>query len=564
MGPHGAPFPILGDVLRTLELRDFAIVDELAMELHAGLNVLTGETGAGKSIVVDALELLGGGRPDLAMVRAGAQSALVQGTFADAGFESAGRRVALNGRHAARLDGELVTVAELSEAVGGALRVYGQHSAHQLLAPATQLSQLDRLLAPEACADLSRHRELFAEAQAVAARLGALRDSERERSRRLDGLRFELSEIDGAKPRAGEDEELEAELTTLRHAERIVAGGGRALQALGGDEVSALTLAAEALRELESAGRYSPPLAALAGDLRELVSGLGAVSGEVEGFLADFQADPNRLDLVQARLAALDALKRKYGPDLGDVIAYRDFALTEAAGLEGADEEIGLLTERLASLEAELDALGERLTAARRSAARTLTEQVLPLLHQLGLPQARFGVALARAARRTRTGSDDVAFEFGANPGEPARAVHEVASGGELSRIMLALHLVTGSDLPTLVFDEVDAGVGGETANRVGALLARLAASRQVIVVTHLAQVAAFADAHFKVEKHTVDDRTVARVALLGEEERTAELARLLSGTLTDTSMKHALELRAMAAAGVANDGGRGRSGRVA
>ncbi len=551
-------------MLRTLELRDFAIVDELAMELHAGLNVLTGETGAGKSIVVDALELLGGGRPDLAMVRAGAQSALVQGTFTGASFESAGRRVALNGRHAARLDGELVTVTELSEAVGGALRVYGQHSAHQLLAPAAQLSQLDRLLAPEASADLARHKELFAESQAVAARLSALRDSERERSRRLDGLRFELNEIDTTKPRGGEDEELEAELTALRHAERIVAGGGRAFQALAADDGGALTFAAEALRELEGAGRFSPPLAALADDLRELVSGLGAVSGEVEGFLTDFQADPNRLDLVQARLAALDALKRKYGPSLSDVIAYRASAAAEATGLAGADDEIGLLTERLAGLATELDAIGARLTAARRAAARTLTEQLLPLLHQLGLPQARFEVVLARAAKRTRTGSDDVTFEFGANPGEPARAVHEVASGGELSRIMLALHLVTGSDLPTLVFDEVDAGVGGETANRVGALLARLAGARQVIVVTHLAQVAAFADAHFKVEKHALDDRTVARVARLGDEERTVELARLLSGTLTDTSLKHALELRALAAAATRADGRSGRRGRVA
>lgn len=550
-------------MLHTLELRDFAIVDELAVELHPGLNVLTGETGAGKSIVVDALELLGGGRPDLSMIRAGAESALVQGTFIGTPFESAGRRIARGGRHAARLDGELVTVSELTEAVGGALRVYGQHSAHQLLAPAAQLTQLDRLLTPEAVADLDRHKALFAESNAVATRLEELRTSERERSRRLDGLRFELSEIAAAKVRAGEDEELETELAALRHAERIVTGGGRALQALGGEDGSALVLAAEALRELEGAGRFSPALAALARDLRELVSGLGAVSGEVEGFLADFQADPARLDGVQARLAALDGLKRKYGPLLQDVIAYRDAASAEAAGLEGADDEIERLSARLGSLDAELVALGERLTAARRRAARALEEQALPLLRQLGLTQARFAVEIGKSARRTRTGYDDVTFEFGANPGEPTRAVHEVASGGELSRIMLALHLVTGSDLPTLVFDEVDAGVGGETANHVGALLARLARSRQVLVVTHLAQVAAFADAHFKVEKQAAADRTVARVVRLGDAERTTELARLLSGTLTDTSMRHALELRAMAT-GSAGTTGRRAGGRRA
>ncbi len=544
-------FSILVDVLHTLELRNFAIVDELELDLAPGLNVLTGETGAGKSIVVDALELLSGGRADVAMIRAGAEAALVQATFEGPPLTSASRRLSANGRHGARMNGELVTVTELAEAVGGQVRVFGQHSAGQLLSPTSQREQLDRLLPRADVTLLERHRVAFGELQAASQTLARLEGARRERSRRLDTLSYELREIDATKPQVGEDERLSEELAALQHAERIMLAGARAFEALGAEEANAVSYAAAALRELEGVGRYAPALADLARDLRELVSGLGAVSAEVEAFLSDFQADPRRLDAVQARLAALEALKRKYGHDLGAVIAYRNAAAAEAAALGGADEEIARLEAETASLEAELDGLATRLNAAREKAGATLGAGVLPLLHQLGLPKARFDAVVSPAAKRTKHGKDEVSFEFSANPGEPQRRVADVASGGELSRIMLALHLVTGSDLSAVVFDEVDAGVAGVTANHVGALLARLARERQVLVVTHLAQVAAFADAHFKVEKVETGGRTVTRVRRLEPDDRTTELARLLSGTLTDTSLRHANELlenaRAMA-----------------
>lgn len=544
-----AAFPILGGVLRTLELRDFAIVDELALDLAPGLNVLTGETGAGKSIVVDALELLSGGRADVGVVRAGAEAALVQATFEGAPFGSASRRVAVNGRHGARLDGELVTVAELSTAVGAAVRVFGQHAAQQLLSPAAQREQLDRLLAPGDRGALARHREAFAALQQTASALDELRAARRERSRRLDTLAHQLSEIDRVAPVPGEDESLAAELAALQHAERIVLAGSRALAALAGDDGGAAALAAEALRELEGAARYAAAYAPLARDLRELVGGLGAVATEVEAFLSDFDADPRRLDDVQARLAALEGLERKYGPDVAAVLEYRAAAAAEVAGLQGADDEVARLEAEERALEVELDELGRRLTAARGAAGGALAVEVLPLLVALGLPAARFEVEVAPAQKRGRSGADDVAFLFGANPGEPLKRVSDAASGGELSRIMLALHLVTGSDIPTVAFDEVDAGVGGRTADQVGALLARLAGERQVLVVTHLAQVAAYASAHFKVDKAEVGGRTVTRVRRLAEPERVEELARLLSGTLTEASMRHAAELLARAGA---------------
>jgi len=536
-------------VLHTLELQDFAIIDRLELELAPGLNVLTGETGAGKSIVVDALQLLAGGRADVGMIRGGSEASLVQATFEAAPVESAARRLTRSGRHTARVDGELVTVSELAERVGRLAVVFGQHAAQELQSAAAQRRQLDRLLPPEAQEALARYRAAFERLAEVERRLEALREAERERSRRLDALAFQIDEIDGVAPRPDEEEALQAELAALQHAERIVSGGSAALAALDGDEPNATALTAAALRELEGAGRYSAPLAELARDLREALGAIGAIGTELEAFLAGFDADPARLDAVQARLAALEGLKRKYGADVAAVLAFRQEAAAELAALERADEDVAELQAERARLDEELTRLAARLTEERRRAGDALAAAVVPLLKQLGMPQARFEAALAPSARRQRHGADEVRFLFSANPGEAPAPVAEIASGGELSRIMLALNLVTGSDVPTVAFDEVDAGVGGATANHVAALLARLAERHQVLVVTHLAQVAAYADAHFVVEKGAAGGRTVTRVRRVAPEQRPQELARMLSGTITEASLKHAQELLELASA---------------
>ncbi|MFA5595597.1 MAG: DNA repair protein RecN [Trueperaceae bacterium] len=535
-------------MLHTLELHDFAIVDRLELDLSPGLNVLTGETGAGKSIVVDALQLLAGGRPDAGMIRGGADAGLVQATFQAADVQSAARRLSQNGRHTARVNGELVTVSELAERVGGLVVVFGQHAAQELQSAQAQRRQLDRLLPAEAKAALERYRANFDRLGEVQRRLEVLHEAERERSRRLDALTFQLNEIDGVAPRPEEHGELRTELSTLQHAERVQSGAAAAFAALNSEEPSAVALTAEAVRDLEAAGRYAPPLAQLAAELKDALAALGAVSSEVEAFLADFEADPRRLDAVQARLAALEALIRKYGPDLAAVLAYRAQAAAELEELAGADSEIQRLEREATDLDTALTALAAEVSAARQAAATRLSAEVVPLLKQLGMPQARFEVEVVQAPKRLRHGVDQVTFLFSANAGEPSLPVAAVASGGELSRIMLALNLVTGSDVPTLAFDEVDAGVGGATANHVAKLLARLAEGHQVLVVTHLAQVAAYATAHFVVHKAEAAGRTVTAVRRVGQEERPEELARMLSGTVTDASLQHARELLAAAA----------------
>lgn len=534
-------------MLRVLELRDFAIVASLTLELGPGLNVLSGETGAGKSILVDALTLLAGGRPDVSQIRAGSQAALVQGEFEGSDVTSAARRLTVNGRHAARLDGELVTVAELAARTGALIAVYAQGSAQELQSSAAQRVRLDSLLPEEQRAVLARHGESFARLVAVREELAALRAREREAARLQDTVSRQLAEIDAAALAAGEEERLAAELEELEHAERVINAAAAAASALDSDEPGAIALVAAAARELAAGARHAASLKPLHSELEEALVGLSAIAAELERYLASFELDPVRLDAVQARLAVIEKLKRKYGDDVAAVLAFRDELARELVQIDDLADTIAQREHEADELARATARLAAELTIARTQAAERLAQAMTPLLAELGLPRARFRAAIEPAPRSHAAGDDRVRFEFSANAGEPLGDVTEVASGGELSRLMLALHLVTGSDHPTLVFDEVDAGVGGDTANAVGRLLKRLSVDRQVLVVTHLAQVAAFADEHFVVGKAEADGRTVATARRLAPSERPRELARMLSGKVTEASLRHAVELLATA-----------------
>ncbi len=534
-------------MLQALELHDFAIVDSLRLELSPGLNVLTGETGAGKSILIDALALLAGGRADLNLIRAGRGSALIQGLFAEgAGLESAARRLQAGGRSSARLDGELVTVGELSERLGNLVAIHGQHASQVLSSPAEQRKLLDRLLDEEAQRALGRYRETYALHQQTERDLERLREATRERARWLDILQFQLSEIDNAKLEDGEKERLEAETDSLRHAERILQGAGSALENLSEGEVSALSLLAAGLRDLAMAGRYQPTLAALALELGEALSSAQAIGAEVASFLSDFEAEPGRLETLEKRLSLIESLERKYGEGIGAVLAYRAEAERELGGLQDAEENVSALEARRQLLLGALSADAGLLSQARERVAETLGKAVTRELRTLGMRNAAFS-AEVRPSGLGAFGGDEILFLFSANLGEPSAPLASVASGGELSRVMLALNVVTGSEVPVLAFDEVDAGIGGKTARAVGGLLKQLARTHQVLVVTHLPQVAAFADAQFYVEKEEQGGRTVTRVRRLEPLERELELARMLSGSTSDAALANARELLAEA-----------------
>ena len=531
-------------MLQALELTNFAIVDSLRIELSNGLNVLTGETGAGKSILIDALSLLIGGRGDSSWVRSGHDTALIQGLFeAGTGLESAARRLSSAGRSTARLDGELVTVGELSERLGRLVTIHGQHASQVLLNTAEQRRLLDRLLDGKAKATLANYRDLYVAWQRVQKDLERLREASRERARRMDILQFQIDEIDAARLKPDEVPSLEEEAESLRFAERIVTSAGSALAALNEAEPSAVEILAGAVKDLESAGRYHKTLASLAAELAEALSSVAAIGDEVGSFLGDFEAEPGRLEQVEARLASIETLQRKYGESVAAVLEYRAQAGAELDSLEHADANIAVLEQKQVELQTELERHADVLSKARQTTAQKLSKAVTKEIKPLGMDNAVFEVEVARTPILTAYGQDDITFLFTANLGEPPAPLSGVASGGELSRVMLGLNVVTGSDLPVLAFDEVDAGIGGKTARAVGALLKQLAQDHQVLVVTHLPQVAAFADAQFYVEKQEVAGRTVTRVTRLEPLERELELARMLSGSTTDAAVANAREL---------------------
>lgn len=530
-------------VLAALELKDFALVDELRLELAPGLNALTGETGAGKSLLVDALSLLIGQRGDSSLIRQGSESSLVQGLFEGEEVASASRRLQHNGRPNARIDGELVTVAELAERVGKVLTVHGQHAALMLSARDEPRRRLDRLLDAAGRRTLAGYQEAYREYTAAAARLADLQAGVRERERRRDTLKFELEEIDSARLRAGEDDLLKARVEALRNAERIRHSVARALTAVSNGEFPAVELLDTAARELDNVTRFEARLLPLARELHEARAAVQATATEIESFLDEFEAGPDELEAVENRLARIGLLERKYGDGVAAILAYREQAAAELTRLENDELDLDQLQVQVAQFEGELRRLGAQLATARRQAADRLATETMELLARLGMSEARLRVGLAPLEEPGPHGLERPWFEFGANPGEGLADLAEVASGGELSRVMLALDLVTGADRPVLVFDEVDAGIGGEAARAVGSLLKKLSRDRQVLVVTHLPQVAAYADAQFFVSKVTESGRTFTRVRRLRSHERERELARMLSGTVTEASLQNAREL---------------------
>jgi len=531
-------------VLQAIELRDFAIADDVVVPLAPGFNVLTGETGAGKSLVIDALALAVGGRAEAGVVRAGAEYALVQLSFgAGAPVASAARRVALAGRNLARLDGEVVTVAELQTALDEVVGIFGQHAFRTLLEGREQRALLDRLLDDEAGRALAEYRRAHQALLALEARLRERQAAGSERERRLALLRHQVDEIDAANVEPGEEERLDDTLQSLRFAERVRASAAATLAALGEQEPSALDALSAARRALDDAARHASQLAPLARDLAAVVDGAHAVASEVESFLDGFDADPASLERAEARRALLDRLFRKYAGGSRALLAERERAAAEAAQLEAEASDLASVEAQRAQLEAERAALAERVSQARRVAAEALGPRVSRVLAELAMEDAVFDVALEPRSALGPHGAEEVLFRLAANVGEPAAPLASVASGGELARVMLALHTAAGSDRPVLAFDEVDAGVGGSTGRAVGRLLRRLAQGRQVLVVTHLAQVAAFADHHLRVDKVAEAGRTVTRVHALSGEARVRELARMLAGDDGPIARRHARAL---------------------
>lgn len=580
-------------VLEEMRIRSLGVIDDAVVELSAGFTAVTGETGAGKTMVVTSLGLLLGGRADAALVRIGAKSAVVEGrvtlpegTAAARRAEEAGaeldegallisRTVSAEGRSRAHLGGRSVPVGLLAELADELVAVHGQTDQQGLLKPGRQRQALDRYAGDTVAAPLDKYRAAYRRLRAVAVQLEELTTRARERAQEADLLRFGLEEIAAVEPLAGEDTELSAEAERLGNAEALRSAASTGHTALAGnpedpESVEATTLVGGAQRALEVAGAHDPALAALAGRLGEIGILLSDVAGELAGYADDLDADPLRLAAVEERRAALAQLTRKYGADLDAVLEWARESAERLTELDGDDERIGELAAERETLGAELAFLAAELTAARTEAATRFAQAVTAELASLAMPHARvtFAVGANEVAedaegveidgRRLSYGPygvDEVELLLAPHPGAPPRPIAKGASGGELSRVMLAVEVVfAGTDpVPTYLFDEVDAGVGGKAAVEIGRRLARLARGAQVVVVTHLPQVAAFADRQLLVEKTSDGSVTRSGVKVLEGEDRVRELSRMLAGQEdSQTARAHAEELLAAARADLA------------
>jgi DNA repair protein RecN (Recombination protein N) len=519
-------------MLTELRVENLGIVAELCVPIGDGLTAITGETGAGKTLLVDALELLCGGRADPQMVREGATEARVEGRF-EIGDEELilARVVPADGRSRGYVNGRLATASELAEPARSLVDLHGQHAHQSLLAPAEQRALLDRYAGPKAADALQKVRAARARAKEITESLAALGGTdERTRAREVDLLRYQVDEIIAATiVDANEDEKLLAEETLLAGAEEHRDALTEAYRALEGPGEDALGAAVAAL-----AGRA--PFADLHDRVRALQGEVAEAAHDVRDRAESVVADPEHLATIQSRRAKLREITRKYGPTLADAAAYAKEAGARLAELEQFDARTaGLRAEHERAL-AGAAKEAAKLSKARNAVAGALAHAVTEHLRTLAMPSARFAVELT-PCELTDDGADDVTFLLAPNPGEPARPLAKAASGGELARAMLALRVVLSEAPPTLVFDEVDAGIGGEAGTAVGRALASLGERHQVLCVTHLAQVAAFADAHVHVSKGSEDGRTVTQIELLLDDARVNEISRMLAG---DDSSAHA------------------------
>lgn len=549
-------------MLLQLSIRDIALIDRLTLSFGPGLTVLTGETGAGKSIIVGSLDFVLGGKADRDRIAGGAErgrvealfdiSALprVQSALAEMGLETEDgllpvcREILQSGRSVCRVAGEVVTVAQLRAVMAPLLDLHGQHAHQSLLDPAKHLQFLDALGDAEHRAAVERVRALYGEWSAIARALREIETNDRERARREDMLRFQLEELDGAKLRAGEEDELTRQRALMRNAEKIRSGLEEAYGALSGDETGELPGALDALQQAAKAlgglSKYDGRFEALSVQLNDAMYAAESVAGELDGLREECGVDPRRLEQVESRLDQLDRLRRKYGATTVEMIAFRERVRAELDSTASSEEKREALKKQEKAAKAAFMKEAQALSEARRALAKACEGRVAAQLAALEMKSAVFEVAFSEDAAPSADGLDAVEFRLSANRGEPPRPLQKAASGGELSRVMLALKCVEAENdgVPTLVFDEIDTGVGGATGVAIAEKLREVGAKRQVLCVTHLPQIAAAARTQFWVEKSVRDGRTHTDARELDTDGRVEAVAQMLGGG--ETARAHA------------------------
>lgn len=555
-------------MLKSLTVWNFALLEHVQVEFQPGLNILTGETGAGKSILIDSLGAVLGARMSADMVRSGCDWLRVEAVFS-LEDESLGlhelltqqaiddsdkeliitRQLTRAGRSTALVNGCHVTLAVLRQIGAYLVDIHGQNENLALLKEENQFHLLDGY-APDVSEALAAYECVYREWREKKKAYAEKQQASREYAQRLDMLHWQDKEISEANLRPGEDEQLEADIRKLSHAEKIVGSVEESYQLLeggGGNGLGVLPALSQVKKDLEEIGRFDDALANAQKMVEEAYISLQEASYELRDYGESVEFSPERLDQLQSRMDVIYRLCKKYGATLEDVLAHQAKVEQELTEIENYDEDIAALEKEIAALEEKLGRKAAELTRLRTAAANDLSSAIEEQLFALGMPKARFHIRVEQAEDYGANGRDDVAMFFSANPGEAEKPLQKVASGGELSRIALAIKTVASSrdsSVPSMVFDEIDTGIGGRTAQMVAERIALVAQYKQVLCITHLPQIACMADAHLYISKRTVEGTTATQIRPLSERERISEIARMASGAdMTTASLDNAREM---------------------
>jgi len=548
-------------MLEELQIRNLALIEELNISFEPGLTVLSGETGAGKSIIIEALNLILGERADFSRLRSGCDEALVQGLFTlpreliaefEPGWPSElllTRKLSANGKSRSYINGSLTTLARMAELGSKLVDFHGQHEHQSLLSQRVQREYLDIYGGDEVLTKREKFVERMAERKSLLAELDKLKSEDKDKSERRDLLGYQIKEIDESGLTAGQDVEMEAELKRLRHYERIAQALNGAEEKLGADETGAYDLLQLAAKDLAGVCELDSALDEIYKGLSGLISQLEEVERDLSRYRGSSYFDKDRLNWLEERVYLANELKRKYGPTLEDVLRYRDRCHRELKRWEDRGRELAETEGRVRDIETDLAELGKELSVCRRRAGAELEAKVLGQLDELAMEGAKFKVIFTDAPAEPRgwynDGLESWEFFISTNAGEEPLPLAKIASGGEISRIMLALKTVLAKvdKVPILIFDEIDTGIGGQTANFVGTKIFSLARAHQVICVTHLPQIAAYADSHIFVEKLKKGGRIITTAKKLSESERVSEISRMLgSGLDSLVAVEHTKE----------------------
>lgn len=534
-------------MIQHLLIQNFAIIENTEIEFEDGLNIITGETGSGKSIVIEAVSLALGARADSSFVRSGKDKAVIQlAASLDGQDYVITREISATGKNLCRLNGQLVTLGEISALASRIADIHGQYDNQNLRDPRQHLALVDQYRDAEISPLRAEFDAAYAAYKESRGQLDTLLKSEKESRKQADFYRFELAEIQRVDPAPEEDEELTEQIAILQNSEKIFSAVESAYGPLDENEFNVLSLMGNIQSSLESIRNFSREFAETADIFNDAYYGLQDVAARIAGIREQISFRPEELDKLISRLDQIDELKKKYGGSIGDVLAYRDRIQQELSQLENFDELRGTLEQETKQRLRALRTSAAALTGARQASAEALGQAIEAELHDLNFDSARFEIRISAAPAISAEGGDEAEILISTNRGEPLKPLIRVASGGEISRIMLAIKNITGTydKIPTMIFDEIDAGISGITASIVGRKLREISSSHQIICITHLPQIAACGDANYRICKETDANSTYTHVDRLDEEAAVDEIARLLGGEIiTETTRRSAREL---------------------